>query len=196
MGAMSVYWHFKSKEGLLQAMRAEAFLRLDARLPALSGLSWEEDLRRFFSDFHTILRNDDVLCDLTIMRRGPLPDNTMSLIATWGTELSEILIGAGFAAVSAMHALAGLDVHTRGCLFIERSARQQRTDSSYAQNRRKLLSDFPLLASTSRPPGGEPYTSSAMNRAAFDFGLENSLNGLRAQLAIDRKLARSSRRTA
>lgn len=187
VGVTSIYWYFKSKEDLLNALSEEAFKRFYGQMPALAGRKWDDVLRSFFTNFRGILREDDVLCDLTIMRGGVYGDDT--LVLTWQRieEILEILVDAGFSEDSATYAYFTLSVYTRGCLYIERSMRPMGIDLQ-APHRRATL------ASTTMPVLARELKSHSWYMVSdddFEFGLENTLRGLRSQLATDRKQARS-----
>jgi AcrR family transcriptional regulator len=186
VGATSIYWYFKSKDDLLDALTEEAFRRFYAQMPPLAGRRWDDMLREFFTNFRSILRNDDALCDLTIMRFGRYTD--ASVLLTWSRieEILEVLVDAGFSADSATYAYFTLSIYTRGSLSIERGLRA--ADTPIAPGRRaELAAKMPIISSEV-----VTHTWQMVSDDDFAFGIENNLRGLRTLLAADRKASRAS----
>jgi AcrR family transcriptional regulator len=188
VGVTSIYWYFKSKEELLDALTAEAFHRFYGRMPQIEGRKWDDVLREFFTNFRSILREDEVLCDLCIMRTGHYTDDTIQI--TWSRieEILEVLVAAGFSDESATHAYFSLSVYTRGSLFIERSLRAGGINPGAALNPRvQLAAAMPVMSHEVAR-----YNWYMVSDDDFHFGLETILSGLRTLLAADRKAARST----
>ncbi|AXI76310.1 TetR family transcriptional regulator [Peterkaempfera bronchialis] len=186
VGVTSIYWYFKSKEDLLDALTEEAFKRLYGQMPPLEGRTWEEVLREFFTNFRSILRTDDVLCDLSIMRGASYSDDTITL--TWSRieEILEVLVGAGFSEESASYAYFTLSVYTRGSLMVERMMRAHGLAEGTSSPRAHLASKMPIMSREV-----ERHSWNMVSDDDFAFGVENNLRGLRALLAADRKAAKA-----
>ena len=186
VGATSIYWYFKSKDDLLDALTVEAFRRFYAQMPPLEGRRWDDLLREFFTNFRSILRSDDALCDLTIMRFGHYSDATVML--TWSRieEILEVLVDSGFTPDSATYAYFTLSIYTRGSLSIERGLRANGVGSSKPHPRAELAAKMPIMASEV-----ETHSWAMVSDDDFAFGIENNIRGLRVQLAADRKAARA-----
>jgi AcrR family transcriptional regulator len=183
VGVTSIYWYFKSKEDLLNALTEEAFSRFYAQMPPLEGRKWDQVLREFFSNFRSILRNDDVLCDLCIMRGGNYTDDTIMI--TWRRieEILEILVKAGFSEDSATYGYFTLSVYTRGCLFVERMMRGNGINTTAAEHpRAQLAAMMPVLSRELKM-----HSWYMISDDDFHFGLENTIRGLRSLLTADRR---------
>jgi len=187
VGVTSIYWYFKSKEDLLDALTEEGFRRFYGQMPPLEGRSWDDVLREFFSNFRSILRQDDVLCDLTIMRGSSYADDTISL--TWSRieEILEVLVKAGFTEASASYAYFTLSIYTRGSLMVERRVRSQGVVEEAPHPRAHLASMMPVMSQEV-----ERHSWYMVSDDDFDFGVENNIRGLRTLLAADRKAAKSA----
>jgi AcrR family transcriptional regulator len=178
VGVTSIYWYFKSKEDLLDALSDEAFTRFYAQMPPLAGRQWDEVLREYFTNFRTILRADPVLCDLVIMRGGRYRDDTLG--RTWERieGILEVLVAAGFTADEATTAYFTLSVYTRGCLFIERNMRTIEDTEGGGHPKAHLAESMPVLSSVIGR-----YGSNMIGDDDFAAGVENNLRGLRTLLA-------------
>jgi AcrR family transcriptional regulator len=180
VGVTSIYWYFKSKDELLNALTEEAFRRFYGQMPPLAGRRWEAVLGDFFRNFRRVFREDDVLCDLCIMRTMRHTDETTALTEPRVDEVIGILVEQGFSEESAFGAYAALSVYTRGCLFIERLIRSSGT--SDAPSRPGLVRTLPVPG-----PYGDTCPRSMVTDEDFEFGLENTIRGLRALRTAERR---------
>ncbi|MCW2523412.1 MAG: TetR family transcriptional regulator [Frankiales bacterium] len=187
VGATSIYWYFKSKDDLLDALTEEAFRRFYAQMPPLEGRRWDDMLREFFTNFRSILQGDDALCDLTIMRFGHYSDTTVLLTWTQIEEILEVLVNSGFSADSATYAYFTLSIYTRGSLSIERGLRAAGMPFTKGHPRAALAAKMPIISSEA-----ETHSFSMVSDDDFQFGIENNIRGLRALLATERKASRAS----
>lgn len=177
VGVTSMYWYFKSKEELLDALTEEAFKRFYDQMPPVSQHQWEDVLRTFFTNFRNILRRDTALCDLIIMRNGNYTRDTMVL--TWSRieEVLEVLVDAGFSEDDATYAYFCLSVYTRGALVVERISRDRGIDAVTFRHRTDVVSGLPVLSHEVLS-----HSWSMVDDDDFEFGLENGIRGLRCLL--------------
>jgi AcrR family transcriptional regulator len=184
VGVTSIYWYYKSKEELLDAMTMAAMNRFYELLPEFPGLPWDEHLKQFFGHVRLIFQTNHVLCDLVIMRSGNFTSETVR--STWDRleGLLAVLTEAGFGTDDAAQAYFSLSVYTRGCLMIERMtelAPRRHDLASMGGTLQKDLANqqrFPILLEQSRRT-----TFSMVDDVDFEFGLENAVAGLRERLA-------------
>ncbi|WP_255510404.1 MULTISPECIES: TetR family transcriptional regulator [unclassified Frankia] len=162
VGVTSIYWYFKSKRELLDAMAEEALVSFYESMPALRGDAWEDVLREFFKNFYALLAVDDLKCDLIARRIGSL--TYQETITSW-PRAAELLAGlrdAGFPSSLAWHAFFTLSTYTRGFLLTERPA------------------EDPAAAV---PAAAQP--SGVTVPEDFEFGITNIILGLRTLLPED-----------
>ena len=115
----SIYWHFRRKEDLLDAMTDRATKQYHFNMPFIGVETWQEGLRRHFLAMRRVFREKPVLCDLILMRTGELSAETMqeclnNLEAAIGT-----LVAAGFTPDTAVDLYMTLSLHTRGVAVLE-----------------------------------------------------------------------------
>jgi AcrR family transcriptional regulator len=161
VGVTSIYWYYKSKEDLLDAMTTASLAWFYDLLPEFPDRPWDQHLLLFFREFRRIFREKPVLCDLVIMRNGNFTSESVS--STWDRieGLIRALVTAGFDTETATQAYFMLSVYTRGCLIVER------------------MIDGP--PSVLMPP---PLPSRESLDADFEFGLLNAVTGLSAKLEL------------
>ena len=123
VGVTSIYWYFKSKRELLDAMTADALVSFYESMPPLRSQGWEDMLREFFASFYALLAADPLKCDLIVRRIGNQADD--GAIRSWARaeQLLTALVDAGFAPSLARHAFFTLSIYTQGFLLVERTGR-------------------------------------------------------------------------
>jgi AcrR family transcriptional regulator len=158
VGVTSIYWYFKSKRELLDAMTEEALSSFYESMPPLHSHGWQDMLREFFMNFYKLLAADPLKCDLIVRRIGGPDDGGMQ---TWGRaeELLAALLEAGFPPSLAQHAFFTLSIYTQGFLLVERTGRVATA----------------ISVPTADVPGNPPPED-------FEFGLSNIIAGLRLML--------------
>lgn len=158
VGVTSIYWYFKSKRELLDAMTEEALSSFYESMPPLRGQGWEDMLREFFVNFYSLLAADPLKCDLIVRRIGGHDDGEMR---TWerAEELLAALTDAGFPPSLAQHAFFTLSIYTQGFLLVERTGRVATA----------------ISVPSADIPGNPPPED-------FAFGISNIIAGLRFML--------------
>jgi AcrR family transcriptional regulator len=175
VGVTSIYWYFKSKTELIDAMTEQAMLDFYELMPPLTSTGWENILEEFFTDYYAVLRSDELLCDLIVRRFGNYTEK--GALNSWRRteELLQALVEAGFALPVATHAYYTLLTYTQGFLFIERSQRGTRS------------CDRPGPGETANPdvraelPLVTEMGNTQLSRD-FEFGIQNIIRGLRPLL--------------
>ncbi len=162
VGVTSIYWYFRRKDDLLDAMTDRALERFEFTVPTIDASNWRESLRDHAQTMRIHFRDNPILCDLVLIRgqfgggavRGALQKIEQPISA---------LIEAGLDRSQAAATYGAISVHTRGSAVLERI--QQKTDG------------FPGQRSN-----GKRYIGLADN-IDFDYILESIL--VHAQTLID-----------
>lgn len=119
----AVYWHFRRKEDLLQALDGRALEKFNALFPPLPTGSWQANVRAYWTAYRRILRADPVLCELIIVRWAKTINSPAAVLEHQRRMDGQIgvLLDAGFTPQQAARAYHALSTYTRGCLLNERS---------------------------------------------------------------------------
>lgn len=120
LGVTSIYWYFRSKDSLLDAMTDRALQEFNIAMPLADSTKWDEGLRQHARAEIEFFRANPVLSDLLLMNFGThgTQDNKEAfqrleaIIAT--------LVDTGFEPAAAMDTFYSLEVHTRGIAVYER----------------------------------------------------------------------------
>ena len=181
VGVTSIYWYFKSKEDLLDALTEQAMVQFYAELHVPAGLAWDEHLREFFREFRRIFRAEKVLNDLIIVRTGTVTEKALTAAFERIEEVLEALVDAGFSRDEAIYGYSALSVYTRGALFIERGYQAAEKRPTVRRPTAGDPAHIPLISDVA-----SRHTMAMTGEDDFEFGLENSLRGLRVLLAEHR----------
>lgn len=131
----SIYWHFRKKEQLLDAMLEHALRRYHSVTTYVDGESWDESLRTHFRGMRRVFRENPVLCDLVLMRVGELsPEATRTAVQRIETVV-DMLVRAGFTLDDAIEIYLAMSVHSRGSAMMEHLGSRQ-ADRSPAMSTR------------------------------------------------------------
>jgi AcrR family transcriptional regulator len=180
VGVTSIYWYFRSKEQLLEAMRDRALTQYEIALPFTGSGAWHERLRTHFVTMRDLFRDNPVLCDLLIMHTadygaGPSRVAYQRLEAIIGT-----LVDAGFTAEDALETYFALSTHSRGFAMLHRRGR---LDAATAGPRPTLdEADTPHLARLT----GRGYSLDPVQDRTFELGLDALLDRAKRLLAAGR----------
>ncbi|MDX6330006.1 MAG: hypothetical protein QOI83_2389, partial [Streptomycetaceae bacterium] len=195
VGVTSLYWYFRSKEELLDAMLVVAAGRFLSQLPDYSGLPWDEHCRCYFQEMRRIFHDNPVLCDFLIFR------NQLSTVRPRQQFLDRIdrevsvLLDAGFDPATAAHGYMAMSVYTQGCVqkmrLFERTGEQKTrflwhgSDPLWASENPEGQRSYPGLERTQ-----EYWSVSFASDAEFESGLGFIIEGLRSKLQQPKKPAR------
>lgn len=125
VGVTSIYWYFRRKDDLLDAMTDCALERFEFTVPTIDASNWRASLRDHAHTMRKHFRDNPILCDLVLIRsqfggsavRGALQKIEQPVGA---------LIEAGLDASKAIAVYGAISVHTRGSAVLERI--QDKTD--------------------------------------------------------------------
>ncbi|MBX6384528.1 MAG: TetR/AcrR family transcriptional regulator C-terminal domain-containing protein [Microbispora sp.] len=169
--APALYWHFRNKQELLDAM-AEAISAQEPLRPLAEGESWEEWLAEWCRSQRRVFKSHRDTARLTA---GTHP-GTATLRAA--ETILESLRRVGFTRTEAMWGLTALASFLGG-FVLEEQADQERgvPDPSALEEALESLAPYPNLRAVMAETGG-PQTD-----AAFEHGIALILSGMRARLA-------------
>ncbi|MCU1533391.1 MAG: TetR family transcriptional regulator [Arthrobacter sp.] len=177
VGVTSIYWYFRSKEELLDTMTERAMVEFDHSFELAQDLPWDGYLKTYFRQFREVFRSNGLLCDLIVMRTGSLTPDATLVAAQRIDQVLGVLVRAGFTPDAAMYAYSALSVFVRGHLFLERRWVASERPDLTAQSAFSNTPGLSVINGLSRS-----HTMSMTSDDDFEFGLENSIRGLRLLL--------------
>jgi AcrR family transcriptional regulator len=174
VGVTSIYWYFRSKDELLDTLAERAMAEFDRRTDIPDDLPWDEYLRRYFRQQRRMFREHALLCDLIVLRASGTPEASR-LSAARIDRVLQVLVAAGFAPDTAMNAYAALSVFTRGSAALARIADDVAAPADVPAGPFEETPRLRVLPELERP-----QLLAMTGDEEFEFGLENTLRGLRA----------------
>jgi AcrR family transcriptional regulator len=119
VGVTSIYWYFRKKDELLDAMTDRALHRYEFTMPCIDASNWRASLRNHARTMRRQFLDDPILCDLVLIRghygasalHGALQEIEHPVAA---------LVEAGLRPEQAVETYGAISVHTRGSVVLER----------------------------------------------------------------------------
>jgi len=130
VGVTSIYWYFRKKDELLDAMTDRALAQYEFTVPDIDASNWRESLRNHAQTMRKQFLADPVLCDLVLIRghygmsalHGALHEIERPIAA---------LAEAGLTPEQAVEIYGAISVHSRGSVVLQRL--QQKTEGFPSQ---------------------------------------------------------------
>jgi AcrR family transcriptional regulator len=119
VGVTSIYWYFRKKDDLLDAMTDRALGQYDFATPFLEGRDWRESLYDHAHKMRQTFRSNPILCDLILIRGSIGRDATQAAFQKLEKAVAT-LVEAGLSPEDAFDTYASISVHTRGSVVLER----------------------------------------------------------------------------
>ena len=146
VGVTSIYWYFRRKDELLDAMTDRALAQYEFTVPDIDASNWREALRNHARNMRRQFLEEPVLCDLVLIRghygmralHGALHEIERPVAA---------LVEAGLTPEQAVKTYGAISVHSRGSVVLQRL--QQKTEG------------FPLNAATVTGTSDSPTISTS-----------------------------------
>jgi AcrR family transcriptional regulator len=119
VGVTSIYWYFRKKNELLDAMTDRALAQYEFTVPFIDASNWRASLRNHARTMRRRFLDDPILSDLVLIR------GHYGASAVHGT-LQKIeqpvaaLVEAGLTPKQAVETYAAISVHTRGSVVLQR----------------------------------------------------------------------------
>ena len=162
VGVTSIYWYFRRKDDLLDAMTDRALERFEFTVSTIDASNWRASLRDHAHTMRKHFRDNPILCDLVLIRSQFGSSAVRNALQKIEQPIGA-LIEAGLDAGQAIAVYGAISVHTRGSAVLERI--QDKAE------------DFPV-----QRPNGKRYIGFA-DDIDYDYILESILD--HAQTLID-----------
>ncbi|MBB5167711.1 TetR family transcriptional regulator [Mycobacterium sp. AZCC_0083] len=196
VGVTSIYWYFRKKDELLNAMTDRALKQYVFATPYVEAKDWRETLRNHARSVRKAFLGNPILCDL-ILIRSALSPRAAKLGAAAVEKAIESLVEAGLSPEDAFDTYSAVSVHVRGSVVLQRLYDKNRSsDGGSGGFEEKMVlapETTPLLARLS----DESHRIGAPDDKNFEYGLDCILD--HAERLIEQastKAAPSQRRKA
>lgn len=119
VGVTSIYWYFRKKDDLLNAMTDRALSQYAFAAPFVEADDWRETLRNHARTMRETFLGNPILCDL-ILIRSALSRNAARLGAHGIERAIASLVNAGFSVDDAFDLYSAINLHVRGSVVLQR----------------------------------------------------------------------------
>ncbi len=119
VGVTSIYWYFRKKDELLNAMTDRALSEYVFATPYVDATDWRASLHNHAHDMRATFMANPILCDL-ILIRGALSPDTARLGALEVEKAIANLVEAGLGPEDAYNTYLAVTVHVRGSVVLHR----------------------------------------------------------------------------
>jgi AcrR family transcriptional regulator len=119
VGVTSIYWYFRRKDDLLDAMTDRALERFEFTVPSIDASNWRDSLRDHALTMRRHFRGDPILCDLVLIR-GHFGGQALRSAFREIEQPLAALVQAGLTPQLAVNTYGAISMHTRGSAVLER----------------------------------------------------------------------------
>jgi AcrR family transcriptional regulator len=182
VGVTSIYWYFRKKDDLLNAMTDRALGQYDFATPFIEGQDWQESLRNHARKMRQTFRANPILCDLILVRGTFGREATQSAFQKLEQAVAT-LVEAGLSPEDAFDTYASISVHTQGAAVLERL--QDRSGEAGPQGRHEASvidpETMPLIARLT----AKGHRIGVADDINFEYGLNCILEHASRLIAAD-----------
>jgi AcrR family transcriptional regulator len=171
VGVTSIYWYFRKKDDLLNAMTDRALRKYVFATPYVESSDWRETLRNHARTMRKTFLGNPILCDLILIRSALSPRAARLGVQEIEKAIAG-LVEAGLSPREAFDTYSAVSVHVRGSVVLHRlHQKNQETD-----NGARTIDDAVAIVAESTPllaeMTAEGHHVGAPDETNFEFGLE------------------------
>ena len=190
VGVTSIYWYFRKKDDLLNAMTDRALSQFTVATPYVEASEWRQTLGGHARDMRKAFLNNPILSDLVLIRSALSP-RAAQLGVQEVERAVENLVQAGLTAEQAFDAYSAVSLHVRGSVVLQRLYEKNRASGGGPGDFEETMvydtEAAPLLAQATR----EGHRIGAADDANFEYGLGCILDSVERQIADGRTGAKA-----
>jgi AcrR family transcriptional regulator len=186
VGVTSIYWYFRKKDDLLNAMTDRALRQLTVPTPYVEAADWRTTLGEHARSMRKAFLSNPILSDLVLIRSALSP--RAAQLGVREVELAvENLVEAGLSAAQAFDAYSAVSLHVRGSVVLQRLYEKNRAANDGPGDFEETMvydaEAAPLLTKAT----SEGHRIGAADDANFEYGLGCILDNVERQIAESRK---------
>ena len=172
VGVTSIYWYFRKKDDLLNAMTDRALRQYVFATPYVEAKDWRETLRNHARTMRKTFMGNPILCDL-ILIRSALSPRAAKLGVSEVEKAIASLVEAGLSPEDAFDTYSAVSVHVRGSVVLQRLHEKNRAAARTAgvTSKRRMVID-PADRAAARTGDRKGHRIAAADDNNFDYALE------------------------
>ena len=193
VGVTSIYWYFRKKDDLLNAMTDRALKQYVFATPYVEATDWRETLANHARTMRKTFLSNPILCDLILIRSALSPRAAKLGVAAVEKAI-ESLHEAGLSPDDAFDTYSAVSVHVRGSVVLQRLYDKNTAgDGGPGDFEETMTIDpetAPLLAQFSQ----KGHRIGASDEQNFEYGLECILDHAERLIEAGKKPAKPARK--
>jgi len=191
VGVTSIYWYFRKKDDLLNAMTDRALRQYAFATPYIEAKDWRETLRNHARAMRKTFLGNPILADLILIRSALSPRAAKLGVQEVEKAISS-LVEAGLSPEGAFDTYSAMSVHVRGSVVLQRLREKNLAGEDAHGDIDDTMSidaeTAPLLAAVTQ----KGHHLSAADDRNFEFGLECILDHAGRLIEQNKKPARKT----
>ena len=192
VGVTSIYWYFRKKDDLLNAMTDRALRQFAVATPYVEARDWRESLGNHARDMRKAFLSNPILCDL-ILIRSALSPRAAQLGVLQVEKTLENLVEAGLSPQNAFDSYSAVSLHVRGSVVLQRLYEKNRSIGNGPGDFEETMTidaeAAPLLAQVT----AEGHRIGAADDTNFEYGLQCILDHTEQLITEGKKAAGAAR---
>lgn len=194
VGVTSIYWYFRKKDDLLNAMTTRALRQYTFATPYVEAKDWRQTLSNHAHSMRSTFLGNPILCDLILIRSALSPRAAQVGVQEVERAIAS-LVEAGLSPQDAFDTYSTVSVHIRGSVVLQRLSEKNRASDAEGPSdfQEAVVIDpavTPLLAEANR----QGHRVGAADDANFEYGLNCILD--HAERLIEKNTKSAKRRAA
>jgi AcrR family transcriptional regulator len=195
VGVTSIYWYFRKKDDLLNAMTDRALRKYVFDTPYVEASDWRETLRNHARSMRKTFIGNPILCDLILIRSALSPKAARLGVQEIEKAIAG-LVEAGLSPEEAFDTYSAVSVHVRGSVVLHRLHQKNQASENGARTIEDAMvidpESTPLLAQMT----AKGHHIGAADETNFEYGLECILDHAARMIEQGAKSSPAQRKTA
>ena len=171
VGVTSIYWYFRKKDDLLNAMTDRALSKYVFATPYVEASDWRETLRNHARSMRKTFMGNPILCDL-ILIRAALSPRAARLGAQEMERAISNLVEAGLSPEDAFDTYSAVSVHVRGSVVLQRLYEKNQSSETGPRAIDDAVAIDPQATPLIAQVTGKGHRIGAPDETNFEYGLD------------------------
>jgi AcrR family transcriptional regulator len=170
VGVTSIYWYFRKKDDLLNAMTDRALSKYVFATPYVEASDWRETLRNHARLMRKTFMGNPILCDL-ILIRAALSPKAARLGAQEMERAIANLVEAGLSPEDAFDTYSAVSLHVRGSVVLHRLFEKNQSGDTEPRAIEDAVAIDPGTTPLIAQVTGQGHRIGAPDETNFEYGL-------------------------
>ncbi len=171
VGVTSIYWYFRKKDDLLNAMTDRALSKYVFATSYVEAKDWRETLRNHARLMRKTFMGNPILCDL-ILIRAALSPKAARVGAQEMEKAIANLVEAGLSPEDAFDTYSAISLHVRGSVVLHRLHEKNQSSQDGTRSIEEAVAVDPQTTPLIAQVAGKGHRIAAPDEANFEYGLE------------------------